>query len=80
MDKDKILRSIERDRKGALKDCWRYHKHIIKDEGNFNPKEDDLEHYLFNLDLTDWEDVAFFVGYLRGLDRADSIVRRAKTK
>ena len=62
-DLEKILL---KEKKVALKDCWKYHKEILKNEEAVERK--DLEDFLFNINLQEWEDVGFFVGYLRGLD------------
>jgi len=61
---------IEKLRKEALKDCWEYHQAILKDEGI---KKSFLIDELYNLELSGWEDVGFFVGYLRALDDVNKI-------
>ena len=68
MENKNLLKKLAKEKKQALADCKKYWAGMMKREGQWNPKEDDLEHYLFDLNLEGWEDVGFFVGYLRGLD------------
>ena len=71
-----------KEKKIALKDCWEYHKEILKREGKCESKTE-LEDFLYVVDLQGWENVGFFVGYLRGLDFALEILNekvKNKTK
>jgi hypothetical protein len=56
--------NIEQARQGALDDCWKYHKDILKE----HTTKKELWNYLQDAELTDWEDVGFFIGYIRALD------------
>ncbi|NTU69225.1 hypothetical protein HGB13_00125 [bacterium] len=50
-----------------LNDCWSYHKLLLKgDNPEFNRKE--LKGQIYDLSLENYEDVGYFVGYLRALD------------
>ena len=71
-DKAKILKSIERERKQSIKDCWKYHKDTLKD---YTTKEE-LEDYLDEIDLIGWEDIGWFVGYLAGLKEAEKFLNK----
>ena len=62
-----LIKSIEKEKKQALKDCWNYHKDLFKDS-NSDVRKTELEDFLYDMNLENWEDVGFFVGYLRGLD------------
>lgn len=73
MTKKDLILKIEKERKSMLKDCWDYHSSLLAQEGI---KKVCLEDELFNLELNDWEDVGFFVGYLRGLDYAQELVEK----
>lgn len=75
MTKKDLIKKLEKLKKQALKDCWGYHKDLIKD----NIGEDEsLEHYLYDVSLENWEDVGFFIGYLRGLDDGIEQVEKLK--
>lgn len=69
-----MLKRIESERKQSLKDCWQYHADLMK-ESNKDLKKADLLDFLYDIELNDWEDVGFFVGYLRGLDDAEKIIK-----
>ncbi len=66
-----LIKLIEKERKIALKDCWNYHGKLIQSEGpQPKTKKSELEDFLMDYSCVDWEDVCFFIGYLRGLDWA----------
>ena len=68
----KLKKEIEKERKQSLKDCWEYHGKLIEAEGpNPKVKKSELLDFLSDMSLEDWEDVAFYVGYLRGLEWLD---------
>lgn len=60
MEKKEIDKII----KDTLSDCWEYHKNLFK---GLCDNKNELEDYLETLDLQDWEDVAYFVGYIGAL-------------
>lgn len=73
--RDKRIVAIEKLREQAIKDCWHYHGSMIKDESGGSCKSrSELEHYFGHLSLEGWEDVAFFIGYLAGLDEATEVL------
>jgi hypothetical protein len=64
-----LLKLAVAEKKQMLKDCWEYHQKLIEVEGpEPTVKESDLEDFLCDLELKEWEDVGFFIGYLRALD------------
>ena len=64
-----LVKLIEKERKTALKDCWMYHGALIQSEGpKPKIKKSELEDFLMDYNIEGWEDVGFFIGYLRGLD------------
>jgi hypothetical protein len=67
--------SLRKEKQRALDECWQYHKGLMKEE---NPKltKDKLEDFLYDVDLTDWEDIGFFVGYLKGIDDTITISQK----
>jgi len=65
-----LLNKIKKMRKEMLKDCWLYHSHILKEECI---EKSELHDELYEVSLEDWEDVGFFIGYLRCLDDIQSI-------
>ena len=71
----KILKQIAASRKEALRDCWGYHKELIQDS-NRQLKKSELMHFLYDIELTDWEDVGFFIGYLRALDDIEELIEK----
>lgn len=71
--KEDFIKKIEKEKKEMLKDCWIYHKELMKQD-NPKLKKGELEDFLYNISLTDWEDVGYFVGVLRGLDEAITIL------
>ena len=62
-----LIKTIEKEKKQTLKDCWYYHKVLFKNS-NSVARKTELEDFLYDMNLENWEDVGFFVGYLRGLD------------
>ena len=75
MKKQDLIKKIEREQKGALKECWEWHKEEIKQrEMNEEMTLKDLESYLRNIKLYDFEDVVFYAGYIRGLEIAKNYV------
>lgn len=50
--------------KTAYKDLWEYHSDILK-EADYTKSE--LGNIL-DTEMNDWEDVCFFVGYIRGME------------
>lgn len=69
-----ILKKLLALKKEALKDCWDYHGDLINENEENKVKKADLLDFLYDVDLRDWEDVGFFVGYLRGLDDGIELV------
>ena len=47
---------------GTLNDCWNYHGKRIKETDKHITRQD-LERYLQTVNLDEWEDVGYFVGY-----------------
>lgn len=79
LSKKALLAAIEKARKQALSECKEYHLPLLKSEGEYTGKTaNDLLYYLYDIPLEGWEDVGFFVGLLRGLDRAESIISESK--
>lgn len=69
------LKRIAQARKQALADCWEYHEALIKSSATDEPiKKSGLLDYLYDIELSEWEDVGYFVGFLRGLDEAERII------
>ena len=59
--------TIKQKEKEMLTDCWKYHKEILKrDYPDFSRA--DLKGQLYDLPLEGYEDIGFFIGYLRALD------------
>jgi hypothetical protein len=85
MKKQDLIKKIEREQKGALKECWgRYEKMIITEQHSkfdvnaFKMAFNDLPKYLQNMDMYDFEDVAFYAGYVRGLEQAKKYICKDK--
>jgi len=77
IDKAPLLKELAKTKKEALNDCWEYHFHLIK-ETDGSVKKSELLDYLYDIELKDWEDVGFFVGYLRALDDSVKLLSEAK--
>ena len=77
IDKTPLLKALANNIKEALNDCWEYHSHLIK-ETDGSVKKSELLNYLYDINLVDWEDVGFFVGYLRGIDDSVELLLEAK--
>lgn len=78
IDRLPLLKKLANNIKQALADCWEYHAHLIKETAGGNIKKSELLDYLYDVELTDWEDVGFFVGYLRGIDDGVELLSEAK--
>ena len=79
IDKTPLLKALANNIKEALNDCWEYHSHLIK-ETDGSVKKSELLNYLYDINLVDWEDVGFFVGYLRGIDDSVELLSEAKSQ
>jgi hypothetical protein len=77
IDRAPLLKELASKIKEALNDCWGYHSHLIK-ETDKDVKKSELLDYLYDCNLKDWEDVGFFIGYLRGLDDGVELLSEAK--
>ena len=56
--------AIKKEIKLAYKDLWRIYQRELKEAGYKKLK---LENVL-NAELNEWEDIGFFIGYIRGLE------------
>jgi len=74
MKKENIIKKIEREQKGALKECWERYALMITTEQHDKFTEKDLPSYLRNMNMYDFEDVAFYAGYVRGLETAKKYI------
>ena len=67
-------KEIENAIKSTLNECWGYHKDKLKEYTN----KKDLPDYLANIEnVGDWDDVYWYAGYLRGLERASEMLQRS---
>ncbi len=66
-----LLKAIDNEIKQALKDCWEYNKTDLQ---NANITKSNLLNDLYNCTFNNWEDIAFFVGYLRGLEQTKELI------
>jgi len=68
---NELVKQIRKEKKEILKSCWKYHKELIRDQGP-DPKMtiNELEDFIIDSEYKEWEDVAFYAGYVRGLDFA----------
>lgn len=63
--------------KQALNDCWKYHGKLIKSESNnYCSSKAELYSYFEHLSLQNWEDVAWFVGFIAGLEEANRLIKK----
>jgi hypothetical protein len=59
---------IEKLRQEAIKNCWREHKDFVRTESADTCKNKaGLEDYLIDCNWNEWEDIAFYAGYLSAL-------------
>lgn len=68
-----LEKDIDIEIKEALKNCWDYHKSILQDA---DMKKSTLQNDLYDCELNGWEDVGYFVGYLRGLEQAKEFINK----
>ena len=57
--------TIKEEIKGTLNEHWDYFSDLLKDK---NIKKEELYNYLQNMDLYDYENLAWCAGYIRGLE------------
>ncbi len=77
IDRAPLLKKLAVEFKEALDDCWGYHESELK-EGEPKLKKSELANFLYDVELTGWDDVGFFIGYLRGIDNAVELLSEAK--
>lgn len=74
MDKATELRHYELEDK-ILDDCWKRYGEFIKSESSGACKsKNELWDYLSDLDFSDWEEIAYFTGKIRGLQEARRLI------
>ncbi len=73
-----LQKYIEEKRKEMLDDCEKYHSHLFTREDKKRIKTYCLEDFLYDIELKDWEDIGFFIGYLRCLDDICSFLQLKK--
>ena len=78
MNKEKLLKKIQQLRKENLDDVLEYHENLLVEEEGFDSKENDLLNFLYDLSLDGFEDVCFFIGYLRCLDDMEELTKKLK--
>ena len=64
ISRKQLKKLTETDIKTAYKDLWEYHSDDLKEAGY---KKSELADVL-DTEMNGWEDVCFFVGYIRGLE------------
>jgi hypothetical protein len=72
--KSNIVKEILEEKKQSLESCWEYYQDLIKEQ-NHNLKKSELEDYLLNIQLQDFEDIGFYAGFLSGIDVSLEIVK-----
>jgi hypothetical protein len=71
MDKKEIIKLLKLDIREKLRDCWNYHKPLLKEagyEGKFCYAN--VDNFINDLYHTDWEDVAWINGFIAGCENA----------
>lgn len=58
-----------------VKDLKEYHLDMLKEECHYDPKQQDIVEYIQNIDYQEWEDVAWFAGYLTALEFAHQLIK-----
>lgn len=68
MNKENLIKKLENLIEENLDDCFEYHKNMIEGDCDENLDREDLKDFLYDINLNEWEDIGFYVGYLRALD------------
>lgn len=80
--KKRLVARLAKVREESLDDCWEYHAALIKGTDDVSEKEPTTRATLLDIiegiDYTEWEDVAFYAGLVRGLELAENIIRKAR--
>lgn len=72
LSRKQLQKLTQKEIKDAYKDLWEYHADIIKQAGY---KKYELAHIL-DTEMNGWEDVCFFVGYIRGLENIYKLLNK----
>lgn len=75
MPNKKLIAAINADYKQHVKDLKEYHTGLLKIECGFNPKTDEIVSFIEGLSFEGYEDVAWFCGYLSGLEQASYLAK-----
>jgi hypothetical protein len=59
-----LKEKIKKERNKMLKECWKRNQGLFEEQISF-PEMEDL---MNGLELSEWEEVSFYLGYIRGLD------------
>lgn len=77
--KKRLVSALAKVREESLDDCWEHHAPLIKGTDEELPTtRESLLDIIEGIDYTEWEDVAFYAGFVRGLERAEDIIRKAR--
>lgn len=78
-DFSNLLKWIEREHKTMLDECWEYHKNDLLEADNKATRKNAIK-VMLKADLFGWEDIGFFIGYLRALDDIEKLITENKLK
>lgn len=77
MEKVEALKALDKLEDEAIADCWKYHGDFIKSESDGACKDvEELWDYLSDLEFSDWEDIGYFTGKIRGLREARRLLEQ----